>query len=100
MPPEATAYDAINCGSFETGFQEVCNRCFNTELASRIGFDEFEHVNFEPVRLVDCAGNPHVFHFTTHLFGTGVSLDAFEVRAGEFRWAYGSPKVMKVAAAP
>ena len=40
-------------------------------------------MSFAPVRLVDYSGKPHVFHFTTRLFGTGVALDAFEVRAGK-----------------
>ena len=58
------------------------NRCFNTEVARLDGLDKFEHLNFEPVRLVDCTGQPHDFHFRTNLFGTGVALDAFELRDG------------------
>ena len=42
-----------------------------------------EDYNFEPVRLVDCAGRPHEFHFRAHLFGPGVSLSAFELRNGQ-----------------
>jgi hypothetical protein len=36
-----------------------------------MGLDRFEHVTFEPVRLTDCTGETHEFHFRTHLFGTG-----------------------------
>ena len=46
------------------------------------GLSKFETLNFEPVRLVDCTGQPHDFHFLTHLFGTGVALNAFELRDG------------------
>ncbi len=32
--------------------------------------------------MADCAGEIHEFHLRTHLFGPGVSLDAFELRDG------------------
>jgi len=32
--------------------------------------------------LPDFAGVPHEFHFRTRLFGTGIALDAFELRDG------------------
>jgi hypothetical protein len=34
------------------------------------------------VTLADVAGKHHEFHFRTHLFSTGVALDAFEIREG------------------
>src|SRR5206468_1588695 len=46
------------------------------------GLEGFEHAEFEPVGLTDCAGELHEFHFRTRLFGTGVALDAFELRDG------------------
>ena len=51
-------------------------------MAKLNGLDRFEHVAFERVRLADCTGENHEFHFRTHLFGTGVALDAFELRDG------------------
>jgi len=42
----------------------------------------FEDAKFEAVGLADCTGELHEFHFRTHLFGTGVALDAFELRDG------------------
>ena len=47
------------------------------------GLDRFEHLNFEPVRLLDCDGESHEFHFRTRLFGPGVAIDALEIRNGE-----------------
>ena len=74
-------YDIINFGSIEKGYRRLCGQCFNTEAAALDGLD-FEHLNFEPVRLVDCSGKAHKFHFRTRLFGPGVALDAFELRDG------------------
>lgn len=79
---EVPSYDIVNLGSMEKGYQEICRQCFNTESAKLGGLDKFEHLNFDPVRIVDCEGQPHEFHFRTHLFGPGVALDAFEVREG------------------
>jgi hypothetical protein len=75
-------YDIIHCGSVKQGYRQLCNRCFNSAIAKSGGLDKFEHLNFEPIRLEDCTGEPHDFHFRTHLFGTGVALDAFELRDG------------------
>lgn len=48
-----------------------------------MGIEKFEQLEFEPVRVVDCEGTPHDFHFRTRLFGRGgepgVALDAFEL---------------------
>ena len=76
------SYDIVNVGSVEQGYRALCGKCFNTEMAKLDGWDRFEHVTFEPVRLADCVGETHEFHFRTHLFGTGVALDAFELRDG------------------
>lgn len=76
------SYDIVNVGSVEKGYRVLCGKCFNTEMAELDGLDRFEHVTFEPVQLADCTGENHKFHFRTHLFGTGVALDAFELRDG------------------
>jgi hypothetical protein len=39
-------------------------------------------MTFDPVEFADCAGEVHVFHFRTRLFGPGIALDAFELRDG------------------
>ena len=67
---------------YGTGIRQLCSRCFNTEVAQLAGLEGFEHAKFEAVGLPDCTGELHEFHFRTHLFGTGVALDAFELRDG------------------
>ena len=76
------SYDIVNYGSMEHGYRRLCSQCFNTEVARAAGLEAFEHAKFEPVGLADCTGEVHEFHFRTHLFGTGVALDAFELREG------------------
>ncbi len=79
----APNYDIIHLGSSDGRYRVLCGRCFNTESAKLGGLDKFEHLNFEPVRVVDCDGKAHDFHFRTHLFLPGVALNAFELRNGE-----------------
>jgi len=76
------SYEIVNYGSVEHGYRQICLRCLNTEMAKTVGLEGFEHVKFEPVGLTDCTGEVHEFHFRTNLFGTGVALDAFELRDG------------------
>lgn len=53
------------------------------EVAKLDGLEGFEHTKFEPVGLPDCTGEVHEFQFRIKLFGTGVALDAFELRDGQ-----------------
>jgi hypothetical protein len=76
------AHDVVNYGSMEGGYRQLCDRCFNEAAASRLGLQGFEHVVFEPVRMVDGRGAEHDFRFRTRLFGPGVAIDAFELRDG------------------
>src|SRR5450432_3739015 len=57
------SYDFVNVGSAEKGYQALCGKCFNTEMAKRGGLNGFEHVTFDPVELVDCTGEGHEFIF-------------------------------------
>jgi len=75
-------YEIVNYGSIEGGYRRLCGQCLNDVVAKAAGLEGFEHAKFQPVGLVDCAGNVHEFHFRTHLFGPGVALDAFELRDG------------------
>lgn len=79
---QTPSFEIVDYGSMEKGYRQLCRRCFNTEAATAAGLDDFEHVDFEPVRLTDSAGKPHEFHFRTLMFGVGVALDAFELRDG------------------
>lgn len=76
------SYDIVNYSSADQGCKQLCSQCFNTEVARSCHLDDFEHVTFEPVRLTDCTGKSHEFHFRTRLFGTGVALDAIELCNG------------------
>src|SRR5689334_7842880 len=75
-------YEAVNYGSIEEGYRQLCWRCFNTEVARSEGLERFEHISFELIRLADCDGRQHDFHFRVRLFGPGVALDAFELHNG------------------
>jgi hypothetical protein len=75
-------YEIISYGSAENSYRELCTKCFNTEIAESEALEGFEHAEFEPVKLIDCAGRTHTFHFRTRLFVPGVALDAFELRDG------------------
>ncbi len=46
-----------------------------TELG---GLGDFEHIDFEPRTMTDAYGLKRVVEFRTHLFGTGVAIDAIE----------------------
>lgn len=75
-------HDTVSYGSMERGYQQLCSRCFNAEVAELSGLDHFENLRFEPVAITDCTGETHQFHFRTRLHGDIVSLDAFELREG------------------
>jgi hypothetical protein len=75
-------YDIVNYGSIEGGYRHLCSQCFNKEVAESAGLTGFENAKFEPVGLIDSSGKVREFHFRTHLFVTGVALDAFELCDG------------------
>lgn len=81
------AWDAIHYGSTERGYRLLCSQCFNDEVAKQNGLTEFENVRLEPVRMVDCAGEAHQFHFQMRLLGDMIVLDAFELQE-ELRSGY------------
>jgi hypothetical protein len=74
-------FESVHYGSSEGGYRDLCNRCFNQEVAAAGEFD-FSHVQFEPLELPDAAGGTHRFHFAVHLLGDRVSLEAFELVEG------------------
>ncbi|WP_024882007.1 hypothetical protein [Methylosinus sp. LW3] len=79
---QTPSFEIVEYGSMENGYKQLCRRCFNSEAAAAAGLKDFEHVEFDPIRLKDSGGKVHEFHFRTFLFGTGVALDAFELRKG------------------
>src|SRR5437762_7173857 len=60
---EVPGYDIVNCGSVEHGYRQLCNQCFNAEVASARGLETFENRRYDPIVMSDCAGEEHEFHF-------------------------------------
>jgi len=57
----------------------LCSKCYNQRAAEYADLD-FTHVSFEPEIFTDTDGQDHTFHFTTHLFGDRISMDAIEMK--------------------
>jgi len=75
-------FESVNYGSMEGGYRNLCNRCFNLEVAAA-GDIEFSHVQFEPLEIPDVSGVLHRFHFEVRLLRDKVSLQAFEMVGGD-----------------
>jgi hypothetical protein len=75
-------YDIVHLGSVGKGYRQLCSRCLNTEVAKATGMEGFEHAAFESIRISDCSGEIHEFHFRSRLLVPGIALDAFELRDG------------------
>jgi len=73
--------ESVHYGSIDSGYRDLCNRCFNEEVAEK-GEIDFSHVQFEPLDVPDAVGASHRFHFEVRLLGDKVSLEAFELVAG------------------
>ena len=73
--------------SKDSAYRQLCGWCSNAQAAAAFGLNGFEQHRFEPVQVLDCAGDPHEFHFRTTLFGPDVALNASEIRNG-FRSGY------------
>ncbi len=71
----------MHYGSIERGYRDLCNRCFNQEVAAA-GEIDFSYVQFEPLELADAAGAGHRFHFEVPLLGDRVALEVFEPMSG------------------
>jgi hypothetical protein len=75
-------YGLVSLGSVEKGYRDLCMACYNATIAEYSGVD-FEHVDFEPIRLTDLDGVGHDFHFNIRLLGDIVALDALEMKGSE-----------------
>jgi hypothetical protein len=75
-------YDTVHYGAIETGYRDLCMRCYNTDVASRMGL-EYEHIPLQPIDMDDAVGAGHRFHFRTRLLGDRVALEAFELVDGD-----------------
>lgn len=78
-------YDTVNYMSINVGSPVLYSRCFNREVATRVGLDRIEYVGLEPVKLSECNVVKHKIHLRTHLLGDIVLLEAFELCGGAGR---------------
>jgi hypothetical protein len=74
-------FESVHYGSEKTGYRDLCNACFNAEVAEAGGI-EFSHMQFEPLEVLDFAGAVHRFYFETRILGDKLSLEAFELVDG------------------
>jgi len=77
---QVPGWNIVNLGEREGVDRELCGRCFNLVIARRSGLEDFEHVDFEPIDLIDARGQVHEFHFQLRLLGHILSLESFELR--------------------
>lgn len=70
-----------------TEMGERCDRCFNEELAERLGVD-FDNTPIAPIVVTDLDGVRHRFEIRSMLVGTGHAMYAREVRHRDARGGY------------
>jgi hypothetical protein len=82
----------VVCGSEPASFEAVsvvgigdhCFRCYNQDVARRMGVD-FDNTALAPVVLNDGEGFPHRFEIRSRLVPTGRVMDALEIQEGQAR---------------
>ncbi|WP_199545433.1 DUF7686 domain-containing protein [Paraburkholderia kururiensis] len=72
-------WDIVHFASGNGGREMLCSSCFNARIAEFIGATGFKSLKFTPIRMVDCNGGSHEFHFQIRLLGKEVALNAFEL---------------------
>jgi len=77
------SYDSISVA--EIG--ERCYRCFNEELAERLGVD-FDNTPIAPIAVTDVDGVRHRFEIRSLLVATGHAMSAHEVGTRDARGGY------------
>jgi hypothetical protein len=60
---QTPSFEIVEFGSMKNGYKQLCRRCFNSEAAAAAGLKDFEHVEFDPIRLKDSEGKVHEFPF-------------------------------------
>jgi hypothetical protein len=79
---EVPAFDIVHFGNMETGYRDLCSRCFNDQIAGGEALAPPLEA-FQPIELTDARGLRHVFHLRLLDLGDRVTLDAFEMRDDE-----------------
>jgi hypothetical protein len=67
----------------DAGALLLCTHCFNTDVAERVGIDDFDNHPLDPISIADVKGVVHQFHFQARLLGDMATLEAFELKEGE-----------------
>jgi len=75
---EVKPFDGVHL-TMDNGMVYLCSKCYNQRAAEYADVD-FTHVSFEPEIFTDPDEQDHTFHFTTHLFGDRISMNAIEMR--------------------
>lgn len=75
-------YEITHYGSMDGAYRQLCSSCFSTEVAEVSGVEGFDNTRLQPIKIADCTGESHQFHFVTRLLGDMVTLEAFEVQNG------------------
>jgi hypothetical protein len=70
-------YDTVNYVLVDVGYPVLYSRCFNRELARRVGL--------ELVKLSECNGIKRKIYLCTHLLDDIVLLEAYKLRNGAGR---------------
>ncbi|WP_245639909.1 DUF7685 domain-containing protein [Paraburkholderia heleia] len=65
-------WDTIHCGSGDGRYELLCTPCCNARIAASTGLTDFENARLDPIRMIDCYGEPHQFHFQLRLLGESV----------------------------
>ena len=73
------SYDIVILSSEKEGLsRHLCTRCFN-EIVTRDNGVDFQHPDFQPLKLNDVDGHAHEFHFQTRHGGSHIAVEAFEI---------------------
>lgn len=80
---KAPGYEITHYGSMDGVYRQLCSHCFSAEVAKVNGVEGFDNTRLQPIKIADCTGEEHQFHFVSRLLGNMVTLEAFEVRDGD-----------------
>src|SRR3990170_4763742 len=66
---DSPSYEITHYGSMDGIYRQFCSCCFSAEVAKVSGIDNFDNTRLQPIRINDCAGEAHQFHFVSRLLG-------------------------------
>lgn len=72
------SYDTVTLSSEKGWSRHLCTRCYNEFVTRKDGVD-FQHPDFQPIKLNDADGKAHTFHFQTRHGGSHIAIEAFEI---------------------